>query len=98
MNLEAKLIRWVMEFSAANCGNGELGFVNVPDHPSYCPKTVHYHVGICDEAGYIETTDLTVHDYPYKRYGICRVTLEGHRFLAKKGKAQIGFLLACPVP
>ena len=92
MELCDSLLRWILLFARRECGT--VGFVVVPDHPDFCAEQVHYHVGICEQAELLEVIDQTVHDYPYRRYGIRNLTLKGHQFLAQKPSKQIGFLLS----
>ena len=74
MHRNWELIRLILEYVEKQ-GNGNL--LPMPVLASHPPKTVSYHVRLCDEAGYLAAkilTDLS----DYTEYGIGELTWVGH--------------------
>ena len=57
-------------------GNGEPLFC--PEIPEYTPVQISYHVGLCDEAGYLHIIRSQHTKRPHR---IISLTWEGHEFL-----------------
>lgn len=51
-----------------------------PEIEGYTPEQVHYHVGLCGQAGYLDVQELSKKGM----YTIRSLTWEGHEFLAQK--------------
>ena len=76
MGLIQKLLEWVEEH-----GNGEP--IDVPRLCDHEPKVVHYHAGLCDEAGYLHVQKISGSEEPYARYAVGQLTWNGHEALAR---------------
>ena len=76
MGLIQKILEWAEEHS-----NGD------PIDPPRCtglnPKIVHYHVGLCGEAGYLRVNKVSGAEEPYPRFSIGTLTWAGHEALAR---------------
>ncbi|MDE0170740.1 MAG: DUF2513 domain-containing protein [bacterium] len=57
------------------------GPIQVPDIEGYAPEVVHYHVGLCDEAGYLVAGSVGIYEGKRMFNGIERITWDGHEAL-----------------
>ena len=57
------------------------GFSAVDDCPAYAWHVVHYHVGLCGQARYLETREISAGEEPGKQYEIGDLTWTGHEAL-----------------
>ena len=54
-----------------------------PELPGFSMKQVHYHIELCEQAGYLQVKKVTGLDAPYPRYTIGNLTWQGHELLAQ---------------
>ena len=80
MKRHMQLIRKLLEF-AENRNNG--GWSPAPECSSYSHEIVHYHIGLCREAGYLDIQKISGAEEPYARYEIGNLTWAGHEALAR---------------
>ena len=74
MGLIQKLLEWAEEH-----WNGE--WIDPPRCCDYDAKTVHYHVGLCEEAKYLRAHKISGAEEPYPRFAIGNLTWLGHEAL-----------------
>ena len=95
MERHRKLIRALLEYTESAATG--LGSVPAPELDNYSAVQVHYHVGLCHEAGYVCVEDATNEGDDYQRFRISNLTWKGHEALsrlryANKGKYEPFFL------
>ena len=79
MERDMQLIRAILEFAERNAGNKASGVE--PDLP-YPAEKVHYHISLCDDAGFIVAKQLSPSMVEnYYSYRIIRLTWQGHEQL-----------------
>ena len=54
-----------------------------PTFPNYSDRQVHYHVSLCQQAGYLEAQKTTGADAPYHRFVLRNLTWSGHEALER---------------
>ena len=74
-----KLIQLLLEFAEQQEGEG---LVPPPESAEFTCQQVHYHVGLCGEAGYLDVLDVTPVGAPYAKYRLGRLTWKGQETLA----------------
>ena len=76
MDLIRKLLEWAEEH-----GNGDP--LDPPRCCQYEPRVVHYHVGLCGEAGFFRVQKISGAEEPYARYALGSLTWVGHEALER---------------
>ena len=77
MQRKMKLVRKILEYVEMSNTEDRL---NVPEFDDYSEAEVQYHVGLCEEAGYLVLPQLR--EEPIRRFsGIFRLTWAGHEAL-----------------
>ena len=76
MKRNMKLIRKLLQY-AEEKATGIL--IEAPEYRDYSDKEVHYHIGLCMEAGYLHANCKVAYDPP--RYLIRSLTWMGHEKL-----------------
>ena len=84
MELKENLIDRILKYVAANSDG-----INMLPAPEFCdssPAEVHYHIGLCDDAGFLEVSrHAAISDSEVMtRFTIKRLTWEGHQRLKEK--------------
>ncbi len=80
------LIRWLLEYAEQKATTENS---LPPKCNRYTLEQLHYHIGLCGEAGYFTTTDISFGEEKFKRYEIGSLTWSGHEALDKlRGSAQ----------
>ena len=80
MKRERKLIRDILAYTEENaCGDP----LDAPEIDGYTTIQIHYHIGLCTEAGYIHSREITTKADAHQRYQILNLTWQGHEELAK---------------
>ena len=74
MGLVQTILEWVEEH-----GNGDP--LDPPRLCQYEPKVVHFHVGLCEEAGYLRAEKISGAEESYPRYAIGSLTWTGYEVL-----------------
>ena len=78
MQRKMKLVRKLLEYVEMSNHEERLP---VPEFGEYSEAEVHYHLGICEEAGYLVLYQPESND-PIRRFGgISRLTWAGHEAL-----------------
>ena len=78
MRRKMKLIRKLLEYREMSVTEGALP---APEFPDYSEAEVHYHLGLCEEAGYLVLYQ-PAWEGPGRRFeGIVRLTWVGHEAL-----------------
>ena len=76
MGLIRKLLRYAEERAE--------GFpLEAPEYRSYSAAEVHYHLGLCRQAGYLEASESTYAGHSFPRYLIVNLTWRGHEELER---------------
>ena len=73
-----KLIKKLL-IHAEQRGNGED--ILPPELPDYTDKEIHYHVGLCGQAGYLDIRSVSGAEEAFTRYTIGNLTWAGHEAL-----------------
>jgi len=76
-NLIDKILRYV------ECRSNGIDTLAAPEFKDYSPVEVHYHIGLCEDAGFLEVTRITSlnESEVMTRYRIKRLTWHGHQRL-----------------
>ena len=80
MKLHQDLMQIILEWAEEHVTSAPV------DPPRCCnhdAMVVHYHVGLCSEAGYLNVYKLSGKEEPYPRYAIGHLTWEGQMALAQ---------------
>ena len=78
MKRDMVLIRKILEWVE---GQTSLGPFPAPECPAYSWEAVHYHIGLCAQAGYLEATPISGAEEPHTRYELGTLTWAGHEAL-----------------
>ena len=78
MKRKMKLIRKLLQY-AENNATGIL--IEAPEYRDYSDEEVHYHIGLCIEAGYLHANQKVASDPA--RYLIRNLTWRGHEELER---------------
>ena len=73
-----KLIYKLLEY--VEC-HGTVDGLLPPEVSGYTDAEVHYHVGLCQQAGYMEVAGVSGKEEPFKRYAMYNLTWPGHEAL-----------------
>ena len=87
MQRKTKLIRKILEHVEREQTNGPVGPPEFDDYPAI---EVHYHVGLCVEAGYIVADAPGLYDGQRVFSAIHRLTWEGHEALDRLRREGCG--------
>jgi len=88
MRRQSKLIHKILEYvETEQQGNYS---VLPPEFDDYSPVTVHYHIGLCNEAGFIVVDRPGLYDGMRLFPGIQRMTWRGHEELDRLRKEGCG--------
>ena len=68
-------MRKLLQYAEANA-TGQL--IDAPEFERYSEEEVHYHLGLCRQAGYMEVSSSTYAGMPTPRYMIINLTWAGH--------------------
>ena len=74
-----EIIRKILEYAEAQ----ESLWFDPPHVEGVEPERVHYHVGLCGQAGLLDIDDNSVHNVAYPRYRIEGLTWQGHEELKR---------------
>ena len=80
MQRKMKLIYKLLEYVECH-GTGE-GLLP-PEISGYTDTDVNYHIGLCNQAGYLEVEDVSGKEEPFKRYAMFNLTWAGHEALGQ---------------
>ena len=75
MKRDMSIIRQILQYAEEHC-NGE--FIEAPTLPGSDWKIVHYHIGLCGEAGYMAVQKVSGAEEVHQRYAIGSLTWIGH--------------------
>ena len=78
MQRKIKLIREILQYVETEHADSAVA---VPEFNSYDDVQVHYHIGLCVEAGYLISSNPAVSKGQRKFSTIQRLTWEGHEAL-----------------
>ena len=78
MKREMTLIQIILKH--AEC-MAEGNWVQAPELPQYSDQQIHYHIGLCAQAGYIKVLSIGMMGESYHRYQIGHLSWEGHNKL-----------------
>ena len=59
------------------------GLIPVPEFDGYSDSEIHYHVGLCEQAGYLVTGGAGVYDGEKQYSGLGSLTWTGHEALSE---------------
>ena len=80
MKRQMKLIRKLLQYAEANATGLPI---DAPEYQKYSEEEVHYHLGLCSEAGYMRVSNSTYAGMPTPRYMIINLTWQGHEELER---------------
>ena len=72
------LIYKLLDYTEANA---RVGALDAPDVEGYDEVEVHYHIGLCRQAKYLDALEAKVPDDKFQRFQILRLTWKGHQQL-----------------
>ena len=78
MKRDMKLIRKILEYAEAQT-NGE--YHDSPKCMGFEQEAVHYNIGLCGQAGYLEVRGVGGSEERHKRYVLRHLTWQGHNAL-----------------
>ena len=78
MQRKMKLIYKLLEYMECH-GRGE-GLLPL-EISGYTDAEVNYHIGLCQQAGYMEVQGVSGKEEPFKRYAMLNLTWAGHEAL-----------------
>ena len=80
MQRQMKLIREMLQYTESNAAGLPIC---APELEGYSVEEIHYHIGLCGQAGYIETSNNTFAGMPTPRYKLINLTWKGHEELER---------------
>ena len=80
MKRHPKLIRKLLEYAERQTSGG---FYEAPECSEYAWEVVHYHIGLCGQAGYFAVQQISGAEEPHVRYALGSLTWLGHEALDK---------------
>ena len=86
MKRELRLIRRILEYDESQTS---CGMRDAPECQQYSWKEVHYHIGLCGQAGYLSICTITGPDEAHPRYEAGNLTWQGHEALDKLRRLPI---------
>ncbi len=78
MKRDMKLICQLLAYVECNETEGPM---DIPTVPGYSDGQIHYHVGLCVEAGYIDAAKPGIYSVGRRFPSINRLTWQGHNAL-----------------
>ena len=78
MKRTLSLIRWLLEHVEQKTATT---YSDVPSCKKYGTEQVHYHVGLCLQAGYLDARPISGAEESFVRYEIGSLTWTGHNAL-----------------
>ena len=87
MQRKMKLIKKILQHVEMEHDDSEIG---IPEFDSYEEAEVHYHIGLCVEAGYLVSNNPAVKKGQRKFSTIQRLTWAGHEALDRLRKEGCG--------
>ena len=78
MQRKMKLIRKILEYVESS---QEEETLPVPGFDDFSEAEIHYHVGLCEEAGYLTAIQPRPVNNPHRFGGIVQLNWEGHEAL-----------------
>ena len=80
MERHKKLIRWLLEHAEQK---RSTSLSSAPTCPNFTSEDMHYHIGLCFQAGYLTASDVSAAEERFTRYEIGILTWKGHEALAE---------------
>ena len=80
MNREMKLIFMILRY-AKEKADGSL--LRAPSFEGFSEVQIHYHIGLCSEAGFLHVKRQSMGLDQASAYGIFNLTWNGHEFLTQ---------------
>ena len=80
MKRHMRLIRKILEWAEQRC-NGEP--IHPPDCSDHDTRVVNYHVGLCEEAGYLRIEKISGAEESSPRFVMGTLTWAGHEALER---------------
>ena len=78
MERHFSLIQWILEHIEQK---SSIASSTIPTCKKYTPEQLHYHIGLCQQAGYIEAEIVSGAEERYPRYEVGSLTWKGHEEL-----------------
>ena len=78
MKRDMALIQALLEHVENTC---ESNWVHPPCLPDYTDQQIHYHISLCEQAGFFEVKKTTGGIAPYPRFVMRNLTWHGHTAL-----------------
>ena len=78
MKRHMALIRALLDHVENTC---EVDWVEPPDLPHYTDHQIHYHVSLCQQAGFLEARNTAGAEALYPRFEVLNLTWDGHEML-----------------
>ena len=78
MKRELRLIRKILEYVESRTSGG---MAPAPECPQYSWEKVHYHIGLCGQADYLEIRKISGAEDGQPRYDVGNMTWQGHEAL-----------------
>lgn len=72
------LIRYILEYAE---GKESGAFSHAPECSKHSWEELHYHIGLCGEAGFLRVKKVSAADEAHPRYEVGSLTWEGHEAL-----------------
>ena len=86
MKRSLKLIRKILEYAEAQT-DGE--YHDSPKCPGFQQEDVHYNIGLCGQAGYLEVHVVSGSEERHKRYALRHLTWNGHNALDELRNGEV---------
>ena len=86
MRLSNALMRKILQYAERYATGADP--LPAPEFSSYNPVQTHYHIGLCEQAGYLEVENATGKEDEFQKFDIMNLTWKGHESLQKLKKGQ----------
>ena len=78
MKRDLKLIRKILEYAEAQTDGR---YHDAPECLGFAREDVHYNIGLCGQAGYLEVRKVSGAEESHERYVLRNLTWQGHETL-----------------
>ena len=78
MQRDINLIQWILEYVEQKTS---LDYAPIPHCRKYTPEQMSYHIGLCQQAGYLDAEVISGAEERFPRYEVGSLTWDGHETL-----------------
>ena len=81
------LISKILRYTERNVKG--YGSIPAPEFLHYSIPLIHYHIGLCQQAGYLNVENVAADEDEFEKFEIVNITWKGHEALDKLLKRKV---------